>query len=161
MTSEVLYETGFFYFPYSTVLSVLLVLYGIYWVRRLKREGRFKTFTRGFMVFWLCFAILFLLVVQCFEIAEYYTVVVGYNRGKYLEIDGVVSGLEVNQKGTRESFAIDDVKFEYFVHSWKGISYSGRAGHGGAITEDGQYVRIRYVQYRSYNRIVYIEQLRG
>ncbi len=105
------------------------------------------TVTKAVMVF----MILYLL----FLVKSYINVVIPYQTGNYIQIEGVVRKYS-NIKGT-ERFSLKGVEFEcssdmpwgYFQHGDKSI-----------LSGNGQYLRIRYIPGRRRNTIVYIEQLK-
>lgn len=57
----------------------------------------------------------------------------------------------------QESFEVNGVRFEYSDFEVT-IGYHNAKSHGGVIKEDGQYLKIGYVNYWSINHIVYIEE---
>ena len=97
------------------------------------------------------------------SIDMYINVVGEYKKGEYEVTEGYVEDfIPIGTDGNnRESFSINGIKFKY-SDSTVQSGYCKVAKNGGVVYENGQHLKIGYVQYGSYgNVIVYIEDLSG
>lgn len=172
--NKILYESSYIGNPkcfishlFDVIEVIGLLIFIIYWFKKRKDEKEeysesrgkecffYQTKSIGISVFILIWWIISLLNVSGF-ISGYRKIVLGYKKGEYCEIRGIVKDYTDTRNGY--TFAIDGVEFEVstIVHAFDwGYTY-GR--NKNVITGDGQYLKIRYIP-DSLNRIVYIEEI--
>ena len=117
-------------------------------------------------VFLTCAAIFILflsVVVFIFQFNMYNKTIGAYSRGEYQIVEGYVEKFApMPYEGhAKETFEINGVKFsysDYNIHP----GYNNTKSHGGAITGNGQHLKIRYVYFNETygNIILYIEEIR-
>lgn len=73
--------------------------------------------------------------------------------------EGYVENLQTVDRGN-DSFTLNGVTFDYGTYDWTyGLGYYHRnANHGGAITQNGQHLRITYLHLKGRNAILSIEE---
>ncbi len=83
----------------------------------------------------------------------YHQVILGYKRGEYRKVEGIVEDYMDQKDGC--TFTVDGIEFEINTASltWGYLYWHGK----NVITGDGQHLKIRYIP-RS-NSIVYIEEI--
>lgn len=92
------------------------------------------------------------------DLQEYETVVEGYHQGDYLIVEGEVENFSpMPELGHgSESFTVEGVEFSYTWYEER-YAYHTPLVRGGVIQENGQYVRIGYVEFDGQTHIVSIE----
>lgn len=170
--NKILYETSFIGNPKSfsthiidiiqAVGSLILIIYIIKKERSKKEEYSQDNGQYFLYMFKSAFLFVFALiwgVLSCLgvigTIAGYREVVLGYKRGEYQEVEGIVENYTDSKTHT---FTVNGVEFKVseFVSTW-GYTYRHNEN---VITGDGQHLKIRYIPGSSgSNRIVYIEEI--
>ena len=105
----------------------------------------------------------FWVLVICSAVDMYIDVVGAYKKGEYEVTEGYVEEfIPIGKDGNnRESFSINGIEFNYSNISIQ-YGYCKVAKNGGVIYENGQHLKIGYVQCGADgNVIVYIEDLSG
>lgn len=170
--NKILYETSFIGNPKSfsthmigiveSVVILILIILTIIKERSKKEEysqdnGKYflymlkSAFLLIFAFAWTVFS--FLYVVGTIE--EYREVVLGYRKGEYREVEGIVENYTDSKMPT---FTVNGVKFKIseYISTW-GYTYRHNEN---VITGDGQQLKIRYIPSSSgSNSIVYIEEI--
>lgn len=119
--------------------------------------------TRKFVIVGLIELSIFFILFLYGAVAMYINVVSAYKNGEYVVTEGYVEDfIPIGTDGNnRESFSINGIEFEYSNNSVQ-AGYCKVAKKGGVIYENGQHLKIGYVQYGSVgNVIVYVEDLSG
>ena len=144
------------YLPHIFYLVPFLFLgIGIYLLLNLKNPYVDKRF--NLILFGVVFSVLGLLVsVMCsFDVvSNYKDIVIPYCNGEYLEVEGQVENLEIEPflgKGN-DSFSVNGIEFD--IGSSTKPGYQKQAAYGGKITENGQEVKIKYIEAHGFNYIM-------
>lgn len=89
----------------------------------------------------------------------YRKTVIAYRNDDYQIVEGYVVNFDPMPYGGHkdETFEINGVKFGYSDYTIM-IGYHNTKSHGGVIRDNGQYLKIGYIQYNNENIIVYIEE---
>ena len=91
-----------------------------------------------------------------FEINNYRKIVSPYFCGEFLTVQGAVSGLKYEKNGSC-AFSVGDV----FFNCGETSAYPGFFGDKSVVNQDGQLVKIGYINYNGFNIIVEIENSYG
>lgn len=78
-----------------------------------------------------------------------------YQKGDYEVAEGVVKNFAVTNKDGKElyeNFTVNDVEFE--IPDPNGLGYNVMSDEGGAISGDGQKIKISYIRYNDYWNII-------
>lgn len=87
-------------------------------------------------------------------IMNYNKTILGYKKGKYFEVEGIVENYEEHSHGY--TFRVNGKKFKVSESNFADWGYSYWALDEDVITGDRQHLRIRYIPPDS---IVYIEEI--
>lgn len=147
---NVLYEVSFSWNIFYTVEVVLIIAF----ILKVKcTEINLSTLV-------LFCALVLVTLPTALSIYESIVIINAYELGDYSIIEGEVENfIPMPYEGhANEKFDINGVVFEY-SNNLVVTGYNKTKYHGGVITKNGQRLKIGYVKYDKYNRIVYIEQL--
>lgn len=157
---RILYECHFEIEPLSLILGIIIIvaflIAGISKNDIQKKEHH--TSIKHVKIICLCFA-LFGIVIICILIDMYRKTVIAYRNDDYQIVEGYVENFDPMPYGGHkdETFEINGVKFGYSDYTIM-IGYHNTKSHGGVIRDNGQYLKIGYIQYNNENIIVYIEE---
>ena len=137
------------------IIPFLFLGIGIYLLLNLKNPYVDKRF--NLILFGMIFSVLGLFAsVMCSldVVSSYKDIVIPYCNGEYLETQGPVENLETKPflgKGN-DSFTVNDIEFDIGNSTKPG--YQKQAAYGGKITENGQKVKIKYIESGGFNYIM-------
>ncbi|EOS75094.1 hypothetical protein C819_02735 [Lachnospiraceae bacterium 10-1] len=157
---RILYECHFEIEPLSLILGIIIIvaffIVGISKYDIQKKEHH--TSIKHVKIICLCF-VLFGIVTICILIDMYRKTVIAYRNDDYQIVEGYVVNFDPMPYGGHkdETFEINGVKFGYSDYTIM-IGYHNTKSHGGVIRDNGQYLKIGYIQYNNENIIVYIEE---
>ncbi len=171
--NKILYEASYIGNPksflnyiVSVIESIVILIFVIYMIKQEKSVKEEYSGNKGKDYLLYKFKYNFLIVcafiwgvISWFEsgaaIMGYREVVLGYKRGEYREVEGIVEDYTDSKMHT---FTVNGVEFmvSEFVSTW---GYTYRRNEN-VITGDGQHLKIRYIPGSSgSNSIVYIEEI--
>ena len=158
MAYTVVYEVGIAYFPgwgviVLSLLAAAAVGWTVYTVLHHKKIRWSSQILPYFLALFFCF-VACTYWISFFRIRN--TVLQPYFSGDYQVTEGIVEDFEVTYKDSEElyeTFTVDGEEF-YIPDSWCGLGYSVLSTEGGAIQQDGQRVRIRYICYNDYQNLI-------
>ena len=158
----VLYECAW-EFDFHMLIPLMLVIAGIIALHRDRPKG-FQCVLMAIFIAVTAATSIFVVVEQ---VDQYNKIVVAYQQGDYLIVEGYVENFHPmpKQGGNHEEFDLNGVHFEYSDYTLR-QGYHNARSLGGVITGDGQHLRIGYIVMDSAtgngllnNVIVYIEEL--
>ncbi len=164
--NKILYEASYIGSPKIFLMNALGILLGIFVmsgaVHRLEKRQDKETEEVGFLRkmsgiqehFILDFLGIVLLVEIILMILSYNKVILGYKKGKYFEVEGIVADYLDNSHGY--TFRVNGKNFKVSESNFVDWGYSYWALDKNVITGDGQHLRIRYIPP---DTIVYIEEI--
>ncbi len=170
--NKILYEASYIGSPKSlfdqlssVITTIVLLILVLFMIKKARKEKETYSSNAGKEYFLYRFKYIFLsifalilglsgFVEVCGTISTYNEVILGYKRGEYREVEGIVedyppSGAKV------QTFTVNGVEFQISEHR---VTWGYTYWHGkNVITGNGQHLRIRYIP--GSNSIVYIEEL--
>ena len=151
----------------GTVIPFVMVLLIARFLIREAREIRSKKTTKGHRVnlficsFGLVLSLLVCGIVITSQINMYQNIVVAYEEGRYMTVEGYVEDFTpMPAEGhAHETFQINGVLFDYSDNTAL-QGYNNTKVYGGVISSNGQHLKIRYIYYEPWdcNVIVYIAE---
>ncbi len=163
---KVLYEVSYQFdfaclIPFVMLIAGCCVLKSRIGKRKIygKKHGDTSTFVLLGVYLFFVTAVAVLTIVT--GVQKYDQVIGAYKKGNYQTVEGFVENYETMpyEGHAQESFTINGVEFSYSDYTVM-QGYHNAASHGGVITHNGQYLKLRYVTNElNENIIVYIEEL--
>lgn len=165
--NKILYEASYAGSPKIFFENAFIVLWGIFIVggsaRRLKKKQDKMTEEVDFLhkssiiMENIVIAVLglALLMETIIIVKRYNEVILGYKRGEYFEVEGIVEDYADHPHAY--TFRVNGIKFEVYDSTHIGWGYNYHALKEDVITGDGQHLKIRYIPGSS--GIVYIEEI--
>jgi len=147
--------------PFIVVLGFLCLLIGE--ARKIRRE---KTVQGHKLNLFICSFGLVMSLVACSivfisQIDMYQNIIVAYEEGRYVTVEGYVEDFTpMPAEGhAHETFQINGILFDYSDNTAL-QGYNKPKAHGGVISGNGQYLKVRYIYYAPWdcNVIVYIAE---
>lgn len=138
------------------LIPILLLGIGVYFLLNIKNPYVEKRIS--LLLFGIIFSVVGLVsTVLCSieVVSSYKNIVIPYYNGNYYEIEGQVDNLKTTSflGNGIDTFTINNVEFE--VGNSK-PGYQKQAAYGGAITQNGQVVKIKYIHSYDVNYIMSI-----
>lgn len=164
---NVLYEVSY-RFDRGTHIPFIMVLGLLFLLAKEITAIRSKNTTRGHRInlcicsFGLVMTLLVCGIVITSQIDMYQNIVVAYEEGRYMTVEGYVEDfIPMPAQGhATETFQINGIPFSYSDNSAL-QGYNNTKVFGGVISGNGQHLKIRYIYYEPWdcNVIVYIEEI--